>query len=119
MDGIVSAHEYELAAGVEGEELEAAFREADERGLFDIQGLDDYCLLRGIKGDRRAEYVALWFWESRAAWEDLWGPVDDPVEPDGYPDQWKTWEGELLEPLLATNPDDVGFTSYEVRRGAV
>jgi hypothetical protein len=110
---VVSVHEYELAEGIDGSDLEAAVAAAERRDLFDLPGLVDYRFLRGIKGDRADGYAAVWTYESRAAWESLWGPPDDPKPPAEYPASWREWETDLLGPLLATDADDVRFTSYE------
>ena len=70
---IISIHNYELAPGVTADDFEAAITEAESRGLFSLPGLESYEFLRGIKGDRIDEYTAIWRYESRAAWEALWG----------------------------------------------
>lgn len=109
---IVSIHEYELARDASPEAFEQTVREAESRDLFDLPGLVDYRFLRGVKGDRAGSYAAVWTYETRAAWEDLWGPPDDPVTPSGYPERWREWEA-LVDPLLASDADDIRFTSYE------
>lgn len=113
---IVSIHEYELATDVTPAEFEAVVSEADSRDLFALPGLVDYEFLHGIKGARADQYTAIWRYESRAAWRELWGPVDDPVPKAAYPAAWQTWEDELLSPVLAEDPDEITFTSYEVVR---
>jgi len=30
-----------------------------------------------------------------------------------YPDAWRTWEDELLDPLLATDPDVIEYTTSD------
>jgi hypothetical protein len=30
-----------------------------------------------------------------------------------YPDAWRTWEDELLDPLLATDPDEIENTTSD------
>ena len=40
-----------------------------------------------------------------------WGPVDDPAPTVEYPDAWRTWADELLDPLLATDPDETEYTT--------
>lgn len=112
MSRVVSVHEYELAEGVDGESFERVVSDAESRDLFDLPGLVDYRFLRGIKGPRTGRYTALWCYESREAWRDLWGPPDDPVPPAEYPERWREWES-LLDPLLADDPDEIWFTSYE------
>lgn len=114
---IVSVHPYTLADDASPGEFLRAVRAAGERGLFDLPGLVDYRFLRGIKGTRAGEFTAVWRYESRDAWESLWGPVDDPVPPEAYPDAWKTWEQDLLAPVVAGEPDDVPFTTYQVVAG--
>lgn len=115
---IVSIHEYDLAPEATPDAFEAAVEEAQSRGLFALPGLVEYEFLRGIKGARADRYTAIWRYESRDAWADLWGPADDPVPKSGYPETWRVWEDELLAPLLAEDPDETSFTSYEVRRGS-
>ena len=41
------------------------------------------------------------------------GPVDDPVPTVEYPDDWRTCEDELLDPLLVTDPDEIENTTYD------
>jgi hypothetical protein len=114
---IVSIHHYELADGADEDAFREAVAEAERRDLFDLPGLADYQFLRGIKGDRDGAFTAVWTYESREAWEALWGPVDDPVPKDEYPERWQTWEEDLLGPLLPGDPDDIEFTSYETFAG--
>ncbi|AUX10582.1 hypothetical protein AArcSl_2971 [Halalkaliarchaeum desulfuricum] len=111
---IVSIHEYELADDATPAEFEAAVDEAESRELFDLPGLTEYWFLMGIKGDRVDQYTAVWQYESREAWRELWGPVEDPKPKAEYPDPWLEWEDELLGPLLVADPDEIRFTSYDV-----
>ena len=110
---IVSIHHYELAESATDQEFHDAIREAERQGLFDLPGLVEYRFLRGIKGTRKDGYTALWMYESRQAWQALWGPSEDPVSQGEYPDKWKQWEEELLAPLIPGNPDNIDYTSYE------
>ena len=112
---IVSVHHYELAESTPPSEFRDAVAEAVNRGLFeDVPGLVDYRIGRGIKGDRTDKFAAVWTYESRKAWVDVWGPVGDPVPKSEYPDAWLEWEDELLDPLLADDPDEIEYTSYEL-----
>jgi hypothetical protein len=111
-------HHYELAASATESVFEEAVREAQRRELFALPGLVEYRFLRGIKGTREGGHTALWTYESRQAWRELWGPVGDPVPKDEYPAEWVTWEDELLAPLLRGDPDEIEFTSYEVIAGS-
>ena len=111
---VISVHEYELKRGVAGAQLEDAFREAAERGLFELTGLVGYRLVRGIKGARRGKYAALWVYESRETWERLWGKAEEPLPKENYPQRWRTWEEELLGPLLSQEADEIRYTSYVV-----
>ncbi|KPK82449.1 MAG: hypothetical protein AMS25_02405 [Gemmatimonas sp. SM23_52] len=113
MAKIVSIHEYHLKPGVETEQFEQALREASQRGLFELPGLVKHRFLKGIRGSRRGEYAALWVYESRAAWERLWGPVYRPRPKHDYPDNWRIWEDEVLAAFLDRDPDRIRFTAYE------
>ncbi len=113
MAKIVSIHEYPLKPGVEAEQFERAVHEAGERQLLELPGLVQHAFLRGIRGSRRGEYAAVWVYQSRAAWERLWGPVDRPRPKHEYPEHWKIWEDEVLAALLDRDPDRIRFTAYE------
>jgi heme-degrading monooxygenase HmoA len=113
MARVISVHEYELKPGVQAADFERALREAELRGLFDLPGLIGHYFLRGLKGARRDTYAAIWIFESREAWERLWGPTDAPHPPSHYPERWQTWENEILAPLLVQDPDSIRFTSYQ------
>jgi len=109
---VISIHEYELKPGTRHEEFERAVRDAEHRGLFALPGLVGHHFLKGMKGARRDAYAMIWIFESRAAWEALWGAVEDPHPPTAYPAPWKVWENEVLAPFLAQDPDTIRFTSY-------
>lgn len=113
MARVVSIHEYELKDGVGPDAFEAAIRHAEARGLFALPGLIGHHFMRGLKGMRVARYAAIWIYESREAWERLWGTPEQPLRYDDYPPQWRTWEEEFLIPLLDRNPDTIRFTTYE------
>ncbi len=110
---VVSVHEYELKDGVQPADFERALRDAESRGLFTLPGLIGHHFLRGLKGSRRGAHAAIWIFESREAWEELWGPPDAPHPPSRYPKTWQVWENEVLAPLLSQDPDTIRFTSYE------
>jgi len=55
----------------------------------------------------------VWVYESREAWERLWGTRERPRRLDDYTASWRIWEDELLAPLLSDHPDAVRFTAYE------
>lgn len=112
MPRVISVHEYELRTDADPADFEAAVRDAQASSLLDLPGLEDYGLLKGIKGARARRYGAIWIYESRPAWEALWGPPDDPIEKPDYPENWKTWEDEVLAPYLTEDPDAIRFTSY-------
>lgn len=113
MPRVISIHEYELKPGVSGETFERAVRDADRRGLFELPGLVGHHFLRGLKGARHGAYTAIWIFESREAWDRIWGTVEAPVHAADYPEKWKTWENDVLAPLLDRDPDTIRFTSYE------
>lgn len=113
MPSVVSVHEYSLDEGVDPAAFEEAVAAAERRGLFDLPGLVEYRFLEGLRGENEGRYAALWIYESRAAWAELWGEPGEPVDPEAYPERWRTWENDLLAPLLDRDPDDIAFTSYE------
>jgi len=110
---VISVHEYELKAGVSDADFERALRDAERRGLFDLPGLAAHHFIKGLKGARRGAYAAIWIFESRQAWEQLWGTPQAPRAAADYPEKWKVWENVILAPLLAQDPDTIRFTSYE------
>jgi hypothetical protein len=112
MPKVISIHEYELKPGISDEAFERAFKDAERRGLFELPGLVGHHFLKGLKGARRGRYTAIWIFESRAAWEKLWGTLEAPRGPADYPAKWKVWENEVLAPLLSQDPDTIRFTSY-------
>lgn len=113
MTGPVSVHEYDLAEDVTEDQFREALREAEERDLFEIEGLADHRFVYGLRGTRAGKFAAIWFWESREVWEKLWGPVGEPVPKEDYPANWKIWEDEILEPLLSSDPDKLRYTAYQ------
>ena len=113
MAKVISVHEYELKPGVQDADFERALHDAERRGLLDLPGLTAHHFLRGLKGARRGAYTAIWIFESREAWERLWGTVEAPRPAAEYPENWKTWENAILAPFLTQDPDTIRFTSYE------
>ena len=109
---MISVHEYELRSGVADADFERALHDAERRGLFDLPGLVGHHFVKGLKGARRDAYAAIWIFESRQAWEQLWGTPDAPRPAADYPEKWKIWENVILAPLLAQDPDTIRFTSY-------
>lgn|SRR5574340_873592 len=113
MPRIFGIHEYVLKPGVDGKDFEQAIRHAEARGLFKLPGLVERYFLKGIKGERTGSYAAIWVFESRGAWEGLWGTPDQPLTKRDYPENWKVWENEVLTPFLDREPDAIAFTDYE------
>ncbi len=113
MASVVSIHEYELKAGVDAGEFESAIQAAEARGLFKLPGLVSHHFIKGIKGTRQGRYAAVWIYESREAWQLLWGTPEQPRHFDEYPTNWRIWEEEVLASFLDRNPDKVSFTAYE------
>lgn len=112
---MVSIHQYELADSATPSDFRDAVAAAVDQNVFDaIPGLVEYRIGRGIKGSRTDQFAAVWVYESKASWEAVWGSVDDPVSKSAYPDAWLRWEDELLDPVLANDPDNIEYTSYEV-----
>ena len=112
MSRVISLHEYVLRAGVSEREFEKAIGGAKTRGLLRLPGLVDYYLVKGIRGYRSGLYAAVWIYESKEAWEHLWGPIDRPRSKTEYPRNWSVWEEEVLSPFLDQDPDEIRFTSY-------
>jgi hypothetical protein len=75
MARIVSIHEYDLRPEVNVEQFEQVLRDAEARGLLQLPGLVAHHFVKGAKGIRRGAYAALWIYESREAWENLWAPL--------------------------------------------
>jgi hypothetical protein len=69
--------------------------------------------LRGIKGNRQGRYAAVWIYESREAWQRLWGTPAEPRRFPDCPENWRIWEEEVLAPLLTEIPDAIAFTAYD------
>ena len=113
MSKVLSVHEYILKPGVDERQFENAIREARNRGLLQLPGLTDYHFVKGIKGSRKGCYAAIWVYESREAWEKLWGTPENPRRKADYPENWKVWEDEVLAPFLNEDPDKIKFTAYE------
>jgi hypothetical protein len=113
MARIISVHEYVLRSDADPAMFEKAVREADDEGLLQLPGLENHLLLKGIRGKRKNRYAAVWIYESREKWEKLWGPLDMPWDRARYPENWKKWENDILEPFLDRDPDRVRLTSYE------
>lgn len=113
MAKIISIHEYVLRPNVNAGEFEQAIREAEEHGLLQLPGLLTYHFVRGLRGSRCGKYAAIWVYESKEAWETLWGPVERPRKKRDYPDAWKIWEDQVLAPFLSQDPNDITFTAYE------
>ncbi len=110
---VISIHEYSLKPGVEEFAFEAALSRARESGLLNLPGLEKVYFVKGLRGRRQGKYAAIWIYRSRQDWEKLWGPVDRPIAPEQYPDNWKQWEQEVLAPFLDRDPDRIDFTSYQ------
>ena len=112
MSRVISVHEYNLKPGVDDQQFEDAILDADKRGVLKLPGLVDYFLVKGIRGIRKGKYAAVWVWESLEAWENLWGPINQPISKADFPQNWKVWENEVLLPLLDQDPDRINYTAY-------
>src|SRR5215472_17781605 len=84
MARVISIHEYDLKPGADVAAFRRAIRDAERRGLFALAGLVEHHFLKGIKGARRDAYSAVWIFESREAWEKLWGSPEAPRPPAEY-----------------------------------
>jgi hypothetical protein len=118
MGRIVSIHEYDLRPGIDVEEFERVLHDAEARGLFRLPGLVAHHFVKGAKGVRRGAYAALWIYETREAWERLWGTPEHPRSAREYPATWRVWEQEMLAPFLRDDPDAISFTAYEELTGS-
>src|SRR6266487_925097 len=117
MARMISIHEYDLRPGSGVERFEQAIRVAEARRLFELPGLTAHHFVKGVKGAKLDAYAAVWIYESREAWERLWGTLEHPRPPQEYPDTWKVWEKELLAPLLRDHPDRIRLTAYAELKG--
>lgn len=113
MPRVISVHEYILKPDADEKHFEQSVQRARDDEVLHLPGLVDYYLVKGIKGPRRGCYATIWVYESREAWERLWGHPDSPRPRQDYPDNWKTWEEQVLAPFLAQDPDTIRFTSYQ------
>ena len=113
MSKVICIHEYILKPDVSEQRFVEAILSAKERGLLRLPGLVDYYLVKGIRGFRNDCYAAVWIYESKEAWESLWGPRDKPINKTDYPKNWKVWEDDVLSPFLDQDPDKIKFTSYQ------
>ncbi|MBN2366837.1 MAG: hypothetical protein EH225_13385 [Calditrichaeota bacterium] len=113
MSRIISIHEYSLKPGVSVNSFEKSISSARERGILKLPGLENYSLMKGIRGARRNQYAALWIYRDLSSWEKLWGPLDNPFKKEKYPENWKKWENEIIGPYLTGDPDKISFTSYQ------
>jgi hypothetical protein len=113
MARVISIHQYELKPEIDVTNFEQAIVAAEARGLLRLPGLVGHHFIRGIKGERLGKYAAVWIYESRDAWETLWGSPDEPRRFPQYPASWRIWEEEVLAPYLTQIPDAIAFTAYE------
>ena len=107
MSRIISIHEYTLRPDVSAAQFEKTVEQARKRRLFNLPGLIEYYFLKRIRGTRQTDYAAIWIYENKTAWTNLWGTMNNPVKKENYPEQWKVWENELLA------PDKIFYASYE------
>ncbi|GEM_PF-564792 len=113
MPKVISVHEYTLKAGVSASDFERAVHSAEQRGLFNLLGLESHYFVRALRGARRGAYAAVWVYPSRAVWENTWGSLEQPYPPEKYPNGWIIWEKEILAQYLDREPDRIVFTAYE------
>jgi len=113
MSKIISIHEYVLKPEVDPQQFEQAILQAKQSGVLELPGLETVYFLRGIRGARKGCYAALWIYESREAWEKIWGPPEQPPPPEEYPPNWRIWEEKILKPFLDRDPDTITYTAYE------
>ena len=112
MPKVISVHEYVLKEDADADQFDRAIRKAREEGIPDVPGLEEYYLVKGIRGAKKDHYAAIWIYENPEAWAMLWGPPDQPLDKEDYPNNWKTWEEHVLAPFLDRDPDTIRFTAY-------
>lgn len=112
MSLIISIHQYELKPEASEIEFEQEIKKAEKDGLLKLRGLKDYYFTKGIRGERKNKFASIWIYESKEAWEKLWGSIDKPKSKEEYPGNWKKWEDEVLAPFLIEEPDKITFTTY-------
>ena len=113
MSRVISIHEYILKKRVTCEQFEKAIEKARNQELFNLPGLTAHYFLKYIRGSRKVKYAAIWIYQDRKSWEKLWGPAEKPVKKENYPVKWKIWENDILEPLLAQDPNRIYYTAFE------
>jgi hypothetical protein len=113
MSKIISIHHYRLKEDVSTQDFMGVIKRALKQRLFDLPGLEQFQFMRGIKGERRGMWSAIWIYSSQRAWETLWGKPTKPKKKSEYPQPWIRWEDELLAPLLEQDPDRITLTAYE------
>src|SRR2546430_13375698 len=111
MARMISIHEYDLRPGSGAGRFEEAIRAAEARGLFALRGLTAHHFIKGVKGARNDAYAAVWVYESREAWERLWGTLERPLERTQYPEKWRVWEKERLAPHPSRPPARINITA--------
>lgn len=113
MAKVISIHEYILKPEVDKSEFESAIQKAKQGGLLKLPGLLNFFFAKGVRGPRFGKYAAIWIYESKEAWEKLWGSEEHPHTKDDYPENWKIWENEVIGPFLSQDPDKILFNAYE------
>ena len=108
MPRVISVREYELRPDAPPAEFGAAVQKARDDNLLDLPGLEDYFLLRGIKGARARREPS---GSTRAALPEKPCGGDDPIGKSEYPESWTTWEDEVLALYLSDDPDAIRCTS--------
>ena len=113
MTRIISIHEYTLKPEVIEAQFKDAIQKAQDRHLLQLPGLEAVHFLHGIKGKCAGQFTALWIYESREAWERLWGTPEQPRSKIDYLEIWKIWEEEILAPILDGDQDQIDYTTFE------
>jgi hypothetical protein len=113
MKRVVSIHEYQLRPDTSPESFEKAIVDARGRGIIRLPGLVDSYFLRRIRGSGGAPHASIWIYESKQAWEKLWGEVGRPLGQSDYPANWRVWEDQVLAKFLDRDPDRIVFSAYE------
>lgn len=102
MSKVIGIHEYVLKPDASEDRFENAILNAKECGLLRLPGLEDCYLIKGIKGFRSGLYAAVWVYESKKAWENLW-------------DQWTSRSSRRTIPKAGKSGNTTCCSHFSIR----